>query len=184
MKKISLIVATTKNWGIGKKNDLPWSIPEDMKHFKEITTWKWNNVVIMWRKTWDSIPKKFKPLKNRINCVITRNHTLKIKDNVDIFNSLEEAIKFYWQNKNIDEIFLIGWWQLYNHALKNNLINKLYITYIEDINWKEIECDIFIDYIKKQNHLNNFKILQEEEKKQSKNNINNYQFINYMIKKD
>ena len=63
---ISAIVAVDDNWGIGFNGDLLEHIPEDLKHFKELTE---NNVVIMGRKTWDSLPKK--PLPNRLNMVVT-----------------------------------------------------------------------------------------------------------------
>ena len=64
---ISIIAAVSKNGVIGVDNKLPWNLPEDLKRFKELTT---NNVVIMGRKTYESIGK---PLPNRINIVVTRN---------------------------------------------------------------------------------------------------------------
>ena len=78
-KKYSLVVAGSfPEFGIGYKNDLPWKLSEDLKHFRNVTS-KTNdtnksNVVIMGRKTWESIPKNYKPLKNRINIVLTRNN--------------------------------------------------------------------------------------------------------------
>ena len=66
---ISLVVATSKNNCIGKDGDLPWHIPEDLKHFKKITT---GHVVLMGRKTWESIPDKFRPLPNRKNEKVSR----------------------------------------------------------------------------------------------------------------
>jgi dihydrofolate reductase len=64
---ISAIVAVDQNWGIGYKGELLEHLPPDLKYFKELTT---GHVVVMGRKTWDSLPKK--PLPNRINYVITR----------------------------------------------------------------------------------------------------------------
>lgn len=63
---ISAIVCVDNNWGIGYKGKLLANIPEDMKFFKETTS---GNIVVMGRKTWDSLPKK--PLEKRMNCVIT-----------------------------------------------------------------------------------------------------------------
>ena len=63
---ISTIVAVDNNWGIGFNGDLLEHIPEDLKYFKELTS---GNIVVMGRKTWDSLPKK--PLPNRFNIVIT-----------------------------------------------------------------------------------------------------------------
>ena len=65
---ISAIVAVDENWGIGYDGKLLEKIPEDLKHFKELTN---NNVVVMGRKTWNSLPTN--PLPNRTNIVITRN---------------------------------------------------------------------------------------------------------------
>ena len=70
MTQISLIVAYANQRVIGKNNRMPWHLPEDLAHFKRTTL---GAPVIMGRKTWESIPKKFKPLKNRLNVVLSRN---------------------------------------------------------------------------------------------------------------
>lgn len=75
-----LIVAVDKNWAIGKNNKLMWSIPADMKYFRETTK---GNIVIMGRKTLESFPQS-QPLKNRVNIVITNNKDYKVKDAVEI----------------------------------------------------------------------------------------------------
>ena len=71
--KIAMIVAMDEQGIIGSGNDLPWKLSTDMQRFKTLTTSDGNNAVIMGRKTWDSLPKKFKPLSNRINIVMSRN---------------------------------------------------------------------------------------------------------------
>ena len=83
-----LIVAVDKNWAIGKNNKLMWSIPADMKYFRETTK---GNIVIMGRKTLESFPQG-QPLKNRVNIVITNNKDYKVKDAV-VVQSIEEAIE-------------------------------------------------------------------------------------------
>lgn len=83
-----LIVAVDKNWAIGKNNKLMWSIPADMKYFRETTK---GNIVIMGRKTLESFPQG-QPLKNRVNIVITHNKDYKVKDAV-VVHSIEEAIE-------------------------------------------------------------------------------------------
>lgn len=83
-----LIVAVDKNWAIGKNNKLMWSIPADMKYFRETTK---GNIVIMGRKTLESFPQG-QPLKNRVNIVITNNKEYKVKD-VVVVHSIEEAIE-------------------------------------------------------------------------------------------
>ena len=66
--RISAIVAISDNLAIGEKDMIPWYLPIDLKYFRDITI---GHTVIMGRKTWDSIPKKFKPLEYRLNIVIT-----------------------------------------------------------------------------------------------------------------
>ena len=65
-KSFSLIVAFDKSYGIGLKNSIPWKLPHDMSNFLKLTT---NNIIIMGKKTWDSLP--IKPLPNRVNIVLT-----------------------------------------------------------------------------------------------------------------
>ena len=87
---ISAIVAVDNNWGIGYNGDLLEKIPEDMKRFKELTT---NKVVIMGRKTWDSLPQK--PLPDRYNVIITNNCYSYDYDSDDYdYYTMEEAIDF------------------------------------------------------------------------------------------
>ncbi len=68
-KNIALIYARAANGVIGKDNTIPWHIPEDMAHFKQLTQ---GCPVIMGRKTWDSLPPRFRPLPGRTNIVVTR----------------------------------------------------------------------------------------------------------------
>ena len=67
---VSLIVAKSKNNVIGNKGRIPWYIPNDLKRFKELTT---NNVVIMGRKTFESLPKEYRPLPNRVNIILSND---------------------------------------------------------------------------------------------------------------
>ena len=85
---MKLIVAVDKNWAIGKNNRLMWSIPADMKFFRETTK---GNIVIMGRKTLESFPQS-QPLKNRVNIVISKNPDYKVKDAV-VVHSVEEALE-------------------------------------------------------------------------------------------
>ena len=78
-KPVSIVVACTKEGGIGKGGQLPWKLPGDMAYFKRVTTDTEGappdvrNAVIMGRKTWESIPQKFRPLPGRLNVVLTRS---------------------------------------------------------------------------------------------------------------
>jgi dihydrofolate reductase len=67
--KVGLIYARARNGVIGKDGGMPWHLPEDLAHFKQVTM---GSPVIMGRKTWDSLPPKFRPLPGRINIVVTR----------------------------------------------------------------------------------------------------------------
>jgi hypothetical protein len=73
---MNIIVAVDKNFGIGKNNSLPWRLPKEHKHFVKLTTTTDNpnkiNAVLMGRKCWESIPYKFRPLKNRLNIVLSK----------------------------------------------------------------------------------------------------------------
>ena len=107
---MKLIVAADRNWAIGKNNKLMWSIPADMKFFRETTQGK---VVIMGRKTLESFPQG-QPLKNRVNIVITRNPSYKVKDAV-VVHSVEEAIK---ESRKYDgDVFVIGGESIYRAML-------------------------------------------------------------------
>ena len=107
---MKLIVAADRNWAIGKNNKLMWSIPADMKFVRETTQ---GNVVIMGRKTLESFPQG-QPLKNRVNIVITRNPSYKVKDAV-VVHSVEEAIE---ESRKYDgDVFVIGGESIYRAML-------------------------------------------------------------------
>ena len=107
---MNIIVAVDKNWAIGKDNRLLVSIPADMKFFRETTQ---GNVVIMGRKTLESFPQG-QPLKNRVNIVITRNPSYKVKDAV-VVHSVEEAIE---ESRKYDgDVFVIGGESIYRAML-------------------------------------------------------------------
>jgi dihydrofolate reductase/thymidylate synthase len=116
---ISLIVCVDSEYGIGKSNELPWYLPEDLKHFRNITN---GHTVVMGRKTWESIPDKFKPLSNRENIVLSKSLN---DDRCLVFNDELELIKHL---DGISNVFIIGGSQLYNLFLKSRLVNKIYMT--------------------------------------------------------
>jgi len=124
--KVSLIVAMDKNRGIGKNNDLMWHLPNDMRFFKETTV---NHIVVMGRKNYDSIPEKYRPLPNRRNVILTRNSNFKAKD-CDVFNSLDAALGAYEYDSE-KTIFIIGGGQIYALALAQEVVDEMYITYVD-----------------------------------------------------
>jgi len=133
----SLIVAHDQNRGIGIKNVLPWSLSKDMRYFKQITL---GNTVIMGRRTWESIPEKFRPLPQRKNVVLTRNTTYNVPSSVIIATSLEDAI----QNQHATgDIFIIGGSMIYKEAIQHIDCTRLYVTEIQSC----FNCDAFFpDY--------------------------------------
>ena len=117
---INAIVAVDNDWGIGFNGELLEHIPEDLKYFKELTM---NNIVVMGRKTWDSLPKK--PLPNRFNIVISNSERCITSEGAARI-SLNEA-KNRMTNNEVDW-FVIGGGQIYKQLLP--LCDKVYITKI------------------------------------------------------
>lgn len=132
--RISIIVAVAENGVIGKRGGgMLWHIPEDMRHFKGLTT---GHTVIMGRKTYETLGK---PLPNRTNIVITRQEHFHVPGCVTA-NSLEEALnKARIQEK--DEIFIMGGGEIYEQAI--GLADKLYLTLVH----QNFEGDVYFpDY--------------------------------------
>jgi dihydrofolate reductase len=109
MARINLIYARAANGVIGKDGTMPWHLPEDMAHFKQLTQ---GGPVIMGRKTWDSLPPRFRPLPGRSNIVITRQADWTAEGAMRVA-SLEEALQ---QAGAAPEIWVIGGAQIYAQA--------------------------------------------------------------------
>jgi dihydrofolate reductase len=123
--KIIAIAAVAKNGVIGKGSELPWSIPEDMKFFRDSTR---DQIVVMGRKTFDSLGKA---LPKRENAVITRDASWK-RDGVKVFSSLGDAISYYKKNENLfpdKTIFVIGGAEIYKLSLP--LLDEVWLTEID-----------------------------------------------------
>ncbi|MEX2014025.1 MAG: dihydrofolate reductase [Parcubacteria group bacterium] len=131
--RISIIVAHSKNMVIGKANDLIWEIPDDHLRFKKITM---GHPVVMGRKTWESIPEKFRPLPGRANFVITRDNSYSAPGAV-VTTSLEQALAQAKSAPGSEEIFVVGGGEIYKEALP--LTDRLYLTVID----KKVEGDTF-----------------------------------------
>lgn len=152
----SLILACTINGGIGKDNTIPWNIKEDLKLFQDITTHiDYNlhsikkNAIIMGRKTWESLP--YKPLKHRLNIIIsTKPKRINTYNNcnIAIFNNLDNALNYCYNDISIDNVFIIGGKSLYDLCLFNPLYSK-YLKYIHlSVVPKKYICDTYIDFKK------------------------------------
>ena len=147
---ISLIVATDKNLGIGKFNQLPWNLKSEMKFFKNKTEAKntsYTNIVIMGRNTWETIPEKFKPLKNRINIILSSNNiNLGKYQNTYYSKNVSNAINFINSlSINIGEVFIIGGQKLYQEILSNSDTELYNLDYIYQTEiYKDFNCDTFL----------------------------------------
>jgi dihydrofolate reductase len=129
---ISIVVAISENHVIGKDNKLLWHLPNDLKHFKEITT---GHTIIMGRKTYDSVGK---PLPNRRNIIITRqNITI---PGCEVVNSIEAALALCADE---NEVFIVGGAEIYRQSIK--LTNRIYLTVVH----KDFEGDSFFPEINK-----------------------------------
>jgi len=118
---LTLIAAVARNGVIGVDNRLPWHLPADLQHFKALTL---GNTVIMGRKTWESLPAKFRPLPGRRNVVVTRDGNYRAEGAV-VALSLPAAI----EAAETGEAFVIGGAELYAAALP--LADRLELTEID-----------------------------------------------------
>ena len=166
---ISLIVAISKNKVIGKNNQLIWKLPKDMKFFMDTTL---GHTVIMGRKNFESIPEKFRPLKNRTNIIITRNKNY-TADNCIVVHSIQESLKCM-NFREDEEVFVIGGGEIYRKFMEFDLINKMYITHIDEV----FDGDTFFPDFEL-NHWNYKEILshQKDEK-----NPHNFSIVEYFKK--
>jgi dihydrofolate reductase len=127
--KVALIAAVARNGVIGHANELLWKLPEDMAFFKRTTL---GNPVIMGRKTWDSIPKRFRPLTGRTNIVVTRQAGWQADGALvahDFEQALELALESVAANPHGLRAFVIGGAELYALALPH--ADELMLTEID-----------------------------------------------------
>jgi dihydrofolate reductase len=122
MTEVVVIAAVAKNRVIGKDNQLIWNIPEDMAHFKALTA---GHTVIMGRKTWESLPPRFRPLPGRPNIVISRQAGY-AAPGAELADSLENALKLA---ATATTVFVIGGEQIYRQAMA--LVDRLEITEVD-----------------------------------------------------
>ena len=191
---VKLIVAMCKNNGIGCDNKIPWSIPEDMNYFSKKTSGDYGivmrnkksketyvedlnnsqnikkNVVIMGRNTWESLPKKYKPLPYRVNIILSKNAKKQedeLNGDIVFSSSVDDAISLLHnrprqddgcdkrekrEKKHINHIWIIGGSSIYQEFMTRDMTNtikisKYYITYID----KYYDCDTYFPLIENMN---------------------------------
>ena len=120
--KLSLIAAIGKNRELGKGNQLVFTIPEDMKHFKEMTS---GHAIIMGRKTFESIGR---PLPNRTNIVVSRNKDYEVPEGVIKVTSIEDALECA-KKFEANEAFVVGGEQIYKLSMP--FADNLYLTLVD-----------------------------------------------------
>lgn len=120
-RSYQVVVAATRDMGIGKDGKLPWKLPSDLKFFKELTSAtsdpRKKNAVLMGRKTWESIPLQFRPLPGRLNVVLTRSGRVetKLSEDVVLCGSRASALELLASSRYcpaIENVFVIGGGQL------------------------------------------------------------------------
>ncbi len=172
---LSIISAIANNNEIGRKNELLWDLPIDMKHFRKVTS---GHSVIMGQKTFESLGTTKKgllgrPLPNRRNIILTLDKNYKRND-VEIMYSLEKLDLLLNETaKKNEEFFIIGGGQIYKLFI--NKVDKLYITHV-DANFSD--ADTFFPIIEK----DNWKIESENKHKKDKENIYDCNFVIYKRK--
>lgn len=135
--KVVIIAAIGRNRELGKRGNLLWHIPKDLERFKALTM---GNVVIMGRKTFESLPPSVRPLPGRVNIVVTRNADFP-KGNYLVAQSVEDAIRL-GEGVGTEKIFVIGGGDIYAAALP--FADELELTRIDD---EDAEADtLFPEY--------------------------------------
>jgi dihydrofolate reductase / thymidylate synthase len=167
---INLIVCVDSDYGIAKNGMIPWHYKSDLQYFKELTMY---NIIIMGYNTFISLPNQ-KPLKNRLHIVLTTKNisTLTEYDNVIYFNSISDILNYLNNNKETNNnIWVIGGVSIYNAFLKLQIINKIYMTVIND---KIYNCDKFfnIKYLKYFTKESNINIKDSDKNKFQKKSYN------------
>lgn len=124
--KISAVVAASENNAIGLKGNLLWRLPLDMEFFKNVTR---GHHVLMGRKSWESLPKKFRPLDGRVNLVITRQPGYRA-DGAIVLKNIEEGIE-YAKKEREKELMIIGGGEIYRQSLPQT--DRVYLTRVHHI---------------------------------------------------
>lgn len=155
--EIALIAAMAANRVIGRDNQLPWHLPEDLQHFKRLTL---GHHLIMGRKTFDSIGR---PLPGRTTVIVTRQTDYVSPPGCLVANSLEHAVELCSKE---EQVFVVGGAEIYRQAL--DMANQMYLTEVK----VTVEGDAFFPEFS----LDQWQAVEREEKQ---NDSLEYAFVNY-----
>ncbi|VDN03689.1 unnamed protein product [Thelazia callipaeda] len=201
LPRMNIIVAVDDCGGIGRNGKLPWRLPQEMARFSKLTSTTVDrrkiNAVIMGRKVWQSIPAKFRPLKNRLNVVLSRTMETVADENVVLARSFENATKMLQSMEDIETIWNIGGREVYSLGLQSPILHQanlffkntvssfrlsllkqvtkflqLYITRVEG----DFSADVFFP------SLNYIRFTKDESSEMHTENGINYRYEIYTIK--
>jgi len=164
MSKISIIAAIADNFAIGKANNLPWHLPADLKHFRQLTT---GHAIVMGKRTFESLPKG--PLPNRKNIVLTSVMSEGVNEGYFEADSLEDAV-FLCEHE--EKVFIIGGATVYKQCIDK--VDYLYITWIH----KSFSADAFFPAI----DFSKWEEVKHEDHEADENNTFSYTFSEYKRK--
>ncbi|KAI5060259.1 hypothetical protein GOP47_0024679 [Adiantum capillus-veneris] len=147
MRPFQIVVACTRELGIGLKGSIPWKLPLEIAFFKLLTSStsasSKRNAVIMGRLTWESIPSKFRPLPGRLNIVLSRSPgPLSMDGDVQVCSGLIDALRLLAAPPyltSVETVFVIGGGQVYKEAVELSNCDAIHITQID----LSCECDTF-----------------------------------------
>ena len=153
---INFIVKVDNIWNIwvSKTNSMPWenttdplviqANKEDMDYFKRLrTSWE-ENVVLMWRKTWQSIDPRFRPLTQATNIVLTRTEIQEIHHDLRVYDDPQKALEYIQKFFPTCQVWVIGGWEIFRWFLENQKVDKIFLTKIN----QNFEADIKMPGIK------------------------------------
>ncbi|KIJ68476.1 hypothetical protein HYDPIDRAFT_82613 [Hydnomerulius pinastri MD-312] len=158
MSRLTLVVAATTKNGIGLNGGMPWRIPKDLEYFQQVTTKAPDdrmNAVFMGRVTWESIPQKFRPLKKRINAVLSRSEGYELFPQnkpvpatpTQLFPDLKIAVDTLAARDGVHRLFIIGGSSLYQETLNRESsatalqTDRILLTRIFS---PEYDCDVLL----------------------------------------
>ncbi|GLB36130.1 putative dihydrofolate reductase [Lyophyllum shimeji] len=158
MLRLTIIVAATKSNGIGRNSGLPWRLSREMKYFAQVTTTApagQTNAVMMGRNTWESIPKKYRPLRGRVNIVTSRNENYELESSTDtpsyldasLASALERLSSSNVYGKPLHRTFVIGGASLYSETLalspaSSAFVDRVLLTRIISPDFED--CDVYM----------------------------------------
>ncbi|XP_064164281.1 dihydrofolate reductase-like [Anguilla rostrata] len=157
-RTLNCIVAICPNMGIGNEGNLPWHpkrLSKEFKHFQKMTVTPTvegkQNVVIMGRKTWFSIPERNRPLKNRINIVLSRELNVPPEGAHHLASDFSSALRLLDSTElaeQADQVWVIGGTSLYKEAMETPCLRRLFVTRVR----QQFDCDTFLPEISLENY--------------------------------